>query len=464
MLYPPTIMEPLKIFVVEDDAVTARVLAEALLKEGNSEVEVYSDGTSLLNNLHRNPDVITLDYYLPDYNGKDLFRRIKKFNPDIPVIIVSGQQDISTAIDLLHKGAYDYVVKDHNMKTRLTSVIQKIAEKKRLEAKISELEEELGKKYLEHNPLKGNSPVMQKVFELIQKAARSNITVSITGETGTGKELVAKAIHYNSERRKGKFVAFNVAAIPKELVESELFGHEKGSFTGAVSRRMGKFEEADKGTLFLDEIGDMDLSMQVKLLRALQEGEFTRVGGNENIKFDARLIVATHKNLAQEVKAGNFRADLYYRIMGLPIELPPLRERGNDILLLARYFLDDFCQKNGIAPKRLSPAAQEKLLSYSFPGNVRELKALMELACVLASTQIIEASDINLDTQKTIQTGLDFSREKTLDEYIDDIVKHYLIKYQGSVKEVADRLNVGKTTIYRMLKKNPELAALASKG
>lgn len=457
-------MEPLKIFVVEDEEVTAKVLAESLLREGNCEVEIFANGASLLENLHKNPDVITLDYYLPDYNGRDLFKRIKKFNPDIPVIIVSGQQDISTAIDLLHKGAYDYVVKDRNMRTRLTSLIQKIEEKKKLEAKISELEEELGRKYLEHNPLKGNSPVMQKVFELIQKAARSNITVSITGETGTGKELVAKAIHYNSSRRKGKFVAFNVAAIPKELVESELFGHEKGSFTGAVSRRLGKFEEADHGTLFLDEIADMDLSMQVKLLRALQEGEFTRVGGNEVIKFDARLIVASHKNLAQEVKAGNFRADLYYRILGLPIELPPLRERGNDILLLARYFLDDFCQKNGITLKSLSPAAQEKLLTYSFPGNVRELKALMELACVLASGQVIDANDINLDTQKSAQPGLDFSREKNLDEYIDDIVKHYLIKYNGSVKDVAERLNVGKTTIYRMLKKNPELAALASKG
>ena len=457
-------MEPLKIFVVEDDEVTAKVLAESLLREGNCEVEIFANGTLLLDNLYKNPDVITLDYYLPDYNGRELFKRIKKFNPDIPVIIVSGQQDISTAIDLLHKGAYDYVVKDRNMRTRLTSLIQKIEEKKKLEAKISELEEELGRKYLEHNPLKGNSPVMQKVFELIQKAARSNITVSITGETGTGKELVAKAIHYNSSRKKGKFVAFNVAAIPKELVESELFGHEKGSFTGAVSRRLGKFEEADQGTLFLDEIADMDLSMQVKLLRALQEGEFTRVGGNEVIKFDARLIVATHKNLAQEVKAGNFRADLYYRILGLPIELPPLRERGNDILLLARYFLDDFCQKNGIAPKSLSPAAQEKLLTYSFPGNVRELKALMELACVLASGQVIDANDINLDTQKSSQPGLDFSREKSLDEYIDDIVKYYLIKYHGSVKDVAERLNVGKTTIYRMLKKNPELASLATKG
>lgn len=456
-------MEPLKIFVVEDDEVTAKVLAESLKNEGNREVELFANGTSLLENLYKQPDVISLDYYLPDFNGRDLFKRIKKINPDIPIIIVSGQQDISTAIDLLHKGAYDYVVKDRNMRARLTSLIQKIEEKKRLEAKINELEEELGRKYLEHNPLKGNSPVMQKIFELIQKAARSNITVSISGETGTGKELVAKAIHYNSARRKGKFVAFNVAAIPKELVESELFGHEKGSFTGAFSRRLGKFEEADQGTLFLDEIADMDLSMQVKLLRALQEGEFTRVGGNEVIKFDARLIVATHKNLSQEIKAGNFRADLYYRIMGLPIELPPLRERGNDILLLARFFIDDFCQKNNLPKKSLSPAAQQKLLSYSFPGNVRELKALMELACVLSSEKIIEAIDINLEAQKNSSAEFDISREKSLDEYIDDIVKHYLIKYNGSVKEVADRLRVGKTTIYRMLKKNPELAALASK-
>jgi transcriptional regulator with GAF, ATPase, and Fis domain len=202
---------------------------------------------------------------------------------------------------------------------------------------------------------------MLKIYELIKKAAQSNISVSITGETGTGKELVAKAIHYNSPRRKEKFVALNISAIPRDLIESELFGHEKGSFTGATSRRIGKFEEADRGTLFLDEIADMDYSMQAKLLRVLQEEEFTRIGGNESLNMTLTIIVASNKNLAQEVKAGRFRADLFYRIMGLPIELPPLRTRGNDILLLARYFADEFCLKNKM-PKNDFPLLHKKNL------------------------------------------------------------------------------------------------------
>jgi len=298
----------LKIFIVEDDSITSKVLTEALRKEKNFEVLPLFSGKELIEHLPEEPDVISLDYYLPDYTGTELFKKIKNYNPSIPIIIVSGQQDIATAIDLLHKGAYDYVVKDRNMRTRLISIMEKIEEKKNLEEKIKKLEEELGKKYLEQNPLKGNSPQMLKIYELIQKAAQSNISVSITGETGTGKELVAKAIHYNSPRRKEKFVAINISAIPRDLIESELFGHEKGSFTGATSRRIGKFEEADRGTLFLDEIADMDYSMQAKLLRVLQEEEFTRIGGNEIIKYDAHIIVASNKNLAQEVKAGRFRA------------------------------------------------------------------------------------------------------------------------------------------------------------
>jgi len=455
-------MEPVKVFIVEDDLVTSKVLVEALQKEGNFEAIPFYNGKDFLEHLHETPDLISLDYYLPDFTGSELFKRIRKFNPDIPVIIVSGQQDVGTAVDMLHKGAYDYVVKDRNMKSRLTNIARKIEDKRRLEQKIDELEEEVGKKYLEHNPIKGNSLVMQRIYELIGKAARSNITVMISGETGTGKELVAKAIHYNSLRRKGKFVAFNVSAIPRDLIESELFGHEKGSFTGANSRRIGKFEDADGGTLLLDEIGDMDLNMQVKLLRALQEEEFSRIGANESIRFDARIIVATNKNLANEVKNGQFRADLYYRLMGLPIELPPLRERGNDILLLAKSFLDEFSDKNNLPRKSLSPDAQHKLMSYHYPGNVRELKALMDLASVLSNTGNIQPEDINMEI-KNDENKFRVLDDRTLDEYIEEIVKNYLIKYTGNVKMVADVLGVGKTTIYRMLKKNSALAALVSR-
>lgn len=449
----------LKIFIVEDDSITSKVLTEALRKEKNFEVLPLFSGKELIEHLTEEPDVISLDYYLPDYTGTELFKKIKNYNPSIPIIIVSGQQDIATAIDLLHKGAYDYVVKDRNMRARLISIMEKIEEKKNLEEKIKKLEEELGKKYLEQNPLKGNSPQMLKIYELIKKAAQSNISVSITGETGTGKELVAKAIHYNSPRRKEKFVALNISAIPRDLIESELFGHEKGSFTGATSRRIGKFEEADRGTLFLDEIADMDYSMQAKLLRVLQEEEFTRIGGNEIIKYDAHIIVASNKNLAQEVKAGRFRADLFYRIMGLPIELPPLRTRGNDILLLARYFADEFCLKNKMPQKRFSSSAQEKLMNYSYPGNVRELKAVIELACVMSTTNTITAEDINIQLTTITLEQIKFE-DKTLEEYIEEIVTAYIKKYNGNIKEVASKLGVGKTTLYRMIKKNPHIAKI----
>lgn len=451
-------MEPLKVFIVEDDVITAKVLAESLHKEGNYNVEVFTNGKDFLDNLYKSPDVISLDYLLPDYNGLDIFKKIRKFNPAIPVIIVSGQQDIATALEILRKGAYDYVVKDRNMKGRLTNLINKIEQNRQLQLKITQLEEEVGKKYLDYNPIKGTSPAIQRIFELVEKASKTNIAVSISGETGTGKELVAKAIHYNSLKKKGKFVAINVSAVPQELIESELFGHEKGSFTGANNRRVGKFEEADGGTLFLDEVADMDLNMQVKLLRALQEEEFTRVGSNQVIKFDARIIVATNKNLTQEVKNGAFRKDLYFRLLGLPIELPPLRTRGNDVLLLSRYFMDEFCMKNGLKAKTISPKTQEKLLKYAFPGNVRELKALIELACVMSGDNVIEPEDITFTASATAEDFL--SEERTLEEYDLRIVKHFLEKYDGNIKIIAEKLGIGKTTIYRMVKKDPTLANL----
>ncbi len=275
--------------------------------------------------------------------------------------------------------------------------------------------------------------------------------VSITGETGTGKEVVAKAIHYNSERKKKPFVAVNMAAIPRELIESELFGHEKGSFTGALTRKIGKFEEANKGTLFLDEIAELDLSLQSKILRVLQERELIRVGGNEKVPLDVRLIVATHKNLLDEVKKGHFREDLFYRIMGLPVDLPPLRERGNDILLLAKFFLDEFCKSNKLGNIGISPEAKEKLMKYSFPGNVRELKAIIDLSAVMGDGQNINADDIFF---ASASGDLLSASEKTMKEYTADIIKHFLKKYDNNVVKVADKLDIGKSTIYKMIQNN----------
>lgn len=444
--------EPFKIFLVEDDVIFAKIISYHLSLNPDNKVEVFPDGKSMLKNLYKNPNLISLDYNLPDMTGMEILRQIQEFSAEIPVVVVSGQQDLATAIDLLKKGAYDYILKDQDTKERLWNITRNIRENLQLKHKIAELEEEIGKKYEYSNLIKGNSPAINKVFNLIEKAAKTNIVVSVYGETGTGKEMVAKAIHFASSRSKRPFVAVNVTAIPKELIESEMFGHEKGAFTGAANRRIGRFEEANKGTLFLDEIGDMDINMQSKLLRVLQEEELTRVGGNELVKLDVRVVVATHKNLLELVKTGQFREDLYYRLLGLPINLPPLRDRGNDIVLLARYFVDEFCAKNKLKKLSISPQAIMKLQKYHYPGNVRELKAIMELAAVMTNTNTIEDSDISFSTTSINQDFL--YEELTLDEYNKRIIEHFLQKYDNKVRFVAKKLGIGKTTIYRLLNDN----------
>jgi two-component system, NtrC family, response regulator AtoC len=284
---------------------------------------------------------------------------------------------------------------------------------------------------------------------MMDKAIKTNINVSITGETGTGKEVVAKAIHYNSDRKKKNFVAVNMAAIPKDLIESELFGHEKGAFTGALARKAGKFEEANGGTIFLDEIAEMDLNLQSKMLRVLQEREVVRVGGNEIVKLDLRLIVATHKNLSDEVKKGNFREDLFFRIIGLPIALPPLRERGNDILILAKHFADSFAKENKLGPVQFTKEAKDKLLSYHFPGNIRELKAVIDLAVVMCENNEIKPDDITFTSTK--KDDFFVSENKTLRQHTCDIIRHYLRNNGDDVVATAKALDIGKSTIYKMI-------------
>ena len=285
----------------------------------------------------------------------------------------------------------------------------------------------------------------------MQKALNNNISVSIYGETGTGKDLVAKALHYNSARGKHPFVAINVSAIPADLIESELFGHEKGSFTGAIAQRIGKFEEANKGTLFLDEISEMDMNMQSKLLRVLQEREIIRVGSNKQVKIDVRIITASNKDLALMVKEGSFRMDLYYRLMGLPINLPPLRERGSDILLLASHFVKLFCKDNSIPLKTLSSDAQKKIISYRFPGNIRELKSIIELSVILADGKTITPDDIQI--QQTHESENMFEQELTMEEYNVRILKHFLDSNNKNAVVVAKKLDISKATVYRMIAK-----------
>src|SRR6195952_1535255 len=443
-----------KIFILEDDVWYGSMLYHYLSLNPEYEVKRFDSTKDFFSRLHENPDVVTLDYSMPDSDGRAVLKRIKDYIRNIQVVRISGQEDVGTAVNLLKNGAFDYIVKDDDTKDRLWNAILHLRELAGLKQEVEDLRTEVGHKYDFSQMILGKSDAIKKIYALMEKACKTNITVSVTGETGTGKEVVSKAIHYNSDRHKMPFVAVNVAAIPRELIESELFGHEKGAFTGAVTRRIGKFEEADKGTLFLDEIGELDINLQAKLLRVLQEKEITRVGGNSVTPINARIIVATHKNMLEEVKLKHFREDLYYRLIGLPIELPPLRERGNDILMLAKHFCDQFCKDNKLPKKIFSAEAQQKLLHYPFPGNVRELKSMMELAVVMADEENILPEHITLNSSTSINDLL--NRETTLKEFESQIIQHYLDKYNKDVLLVARKLDIGKSTIYRMIQ-NGEL-------
>ncbi|WP_139925437.1 sigma-54 dependent transcriptional regulator [Hymenobacter sp. DG01] len=445
---------PVSIFIVEDNAWYGELLEYKLAQNPDYSIRRFTTAQACLDNLSDKPDIITLDYSLPDGTGDQVLRQIKERLPEVAVIAISGQEDVRTAIGLLRQGAYDYLVKDEETADRLWNTVGNIRKQLELRQENTRLKEQIGQKYDPQRAILGESAQIKQLHSLIDKAARTNITVSISGETGTGKELVAKAIHFRSDRRDAAFVAVNVAAIPRDLLESELFGHEKGAFTGAIGRRIGRFEEAHKGTLFLDEISELDLGLQAKLLRVLQEREVTRVGGNSRIPFDARLMVATHRDLNQEVKEGRFREDLYYRLLGLPIMLPPLRERGHDILLLANAFLKEFCSQNNMVPCSLSSPAQQKLLQYNFPGNVRELKAVVELAAVLAENDQIQPQDLPLRHGPTDMAAPGATTNESLRVQMANIVQRYLDAHNGNILQVAAKLQIGKSTIYRMVQNN----------
>ncbi len=448
------IERPVKIFVVEDNEWYNKLLVHTLSLNPDYQVKSFFNAHDFLASLNEFPDIVTLDFRLPDLSGLEVLKRIRQESSDIQVILVSEQDDIDVVVTLLKMGAYDYITKSEDLKERLLNTVHNIVQGIDLKKEISTLRREVQKKYSVRQGIIGESQAMKTVYELIDKASETNITVIISGETGTGKELVAKAIHYNSKRKDKPFVAVNVPAIPSELIESELFGHEKGAFTGASFRRTGRFEEADGGTLFLDEIGEMEINLQTKLLRVLQEKEIVRVGSNKPVKTDCRIIAATNKNLKEEVKKGKFREDLYYRLLGLPVELPPLRERGNDILILASFFIDRFCTENNITVKKLSPGAQKKLMMYSFPGNVRELKSLVELAVTLSTNDELEADDFTLDTEESLNS---FDYENlTMREHELKIIKATLRKFNNDISLTAKKLDIGVSTIYRMLKQEKE--------
>jgi two-component system nitrogen regulation response regulator GlnG len=380
------------VLVCDDDSAIRTVLNQAL---GRAGYDVRTTGTAA--GLWRwvsagDGNLVITDVVLPDENGFDLIPRIKKIRPDLPVVVMSAQNTILTAITATERGAFDYLPKPFDLK-ELTSVVQRAL------ASPAGKRDTTTERREDRLPLIGRSPAMQEIYRVIARLTQTDLTVMIMGESGTGKELVARALHDYGKRRHGAFVAVNMAAIPKELVESELFGHERGAFTGATNRGVGRFEQAEGGTLFLDEIGDMPIEAQTRLLRVLQQGEYTTVGGRTPIKTDVRIVAATNRDLRQLIQQGLFREDLYYRLNVVPMRLPPLRERAEDVPDLVRHFLRK-AEDEGLPSKRLEPEAFDMLKYYRWPGNVRELENVIRRLAVLHSGDVIPAAAISIELKE----------------------------------------------------------------
>jgi DNA-binding NtrC family response regulator len=380
-----------KIFIVEDNMMVAEAIRQSLSEE-ECELFVFHTGQECLDHLYEKPDIMCLDHGLPDMSGIHILKYIQENHKAISVVFVSGQEDVNVVVEAYKLGAKNYIVKNDNFMVELKQAVNNLVETSNLLKEVELLREELVDRE-KYNRIIGESTAILKVLKLIQRVEKTDTLTMITGESGTGKELVAEAIHYNSHRRKKPFMAVNIAAIPADLLEDELFGHEKGAFTGANSRRKGKFEEANGGTIFLDEFGEMDMTTQTKLLRVLQDQKITRLGSNKLISLDVRIVAATNKNLGKLVKQGKFREDLYYRIQGFLIHLPPLRERGNDVIVLAKHFLKQFSDKHRTGEKSFDDSAKLALLDHSWTGNVRELIALIERCVLMSDSSIISARD-----------------------------------------------------------------------
>jgi len=372
-----------EILIADDDAAIRTVLSQALSREGYDVRVTSNAGTLWRWTAAGEGDLVVTDVIMPDENIFDLLPRIKRVRPDLPVIVMSAQNTFMTAITATEKGAYDYLPKPFDLKELIGTVERALAQPLENEKTNDGPSEST-------MPLVGRSPAMQEIYRVIARMTQTDLTVMINGESGTGKELVAQALHQFGKRKSGPFVAINMAAIPRELIESELFGHEKGAFTGANSRSAGRFEQANGGTLFLDEIGDMPMEAQTRLLRVLQEGEYTTVGGRTPISTDVRIVAATHQDLAGLIDRGQFREDLYYRLNVVPLRLPPLRERGQDVPDLARHFLEQ-AEARGLPRKVFDKSALDRLKQYTWPGNVRELENLVQRLAALYPQEKITA-------------------------------------------------------------------------
>ncbi len=448
--------------LVVDDERNYLVVLETLLSEDGYEVITAESGSQALQILEElEPDLVLTDLKMPKMNGIELLERVKKKNSDLPVMMMTAYGTIDTAIEAMKKGACDYITKPfQNEELRLN--IKKAMDTYHLLRQNRELTRALKGRYCFDN-IVGKSEAMSQVFELIEKVARTRVVVLITGETGTGKELIARSIHYNSPRRHRPFISVNCTALTETLLESELFGHQRGSFTGAIATKKGRFERADGGTLFLDEIGETYQSLQAKLLRVLQEMEFERVGGTRTIKVDVRVIAASNKDLKEEVRKGNFREDLYYRLNVVHIQIPPLRERPDDIPLLVSHFINDFSKEVGKSDITISPEAMKSIYNRSWPGNVRELEHTIERAVILCSGNVIQPGDLleespgegessgDLDRLMTLPTNL----PQSLEVIEAKLIKRALIQSNYVQAHAADLLGITKSLLqYKMNKYN----------
>jgi two-component system response regulator HydG len=447
-----------KVLVVDDDS-AHRTMLRTLISGWGYAVSEADDGAAAIESVKAASfDLVLMDVRMVKVSGLEALEKIKSYNPAIPVIIMTAYSSVETAVEALKQGAHDYLTKPLDFdKLRLT--LERAMEHIRLKEENRMLRESLGRQFDSQNII-GKSPAMIRLLETVAQVAPSEATVLISGESGTGKELIAGAIHFNSLRKDGPFVKINCAAITETLLESELFGHEKGAFTGADRRKEGRFSQAHRGTLFLDEVSEMSLMMQVKLLRALQEREFNRVGGETTIQVDVRVIAATNKNLLEQINAGAFREDLYYRLNVVELAVPPLMKRKEDIPLLAQHFLKMFAAKNQKQIKGFTPQARDNLIRYDWPGNVRELMNAVERGVVLARSAYLDESDFLFLTDSELSADEDLAGPSNLsvegDALLEEVEKTAILKTLeaagGNKSEAARRLGITRKTLHKKLK------------
>jgi two-component system response regulator HydG len=442
------------ILVVDDD-LAHRTMLRTLLGGWGYDVAEADDGQSAVEAVHKKPfDLILMDIRMIRVSGLEALVEIKRFNPAIPVVIMTAYASVETAVKALKKGAYDYLTKPLDF-DELKIIMERAMEHSRLQEENRYLRESLASQFDRRN-LIGRSDPMTRLMETVTQVAPSEATVLITGESGTGKEMIAGAIHFNSRRKEGPFVKINCAAITETLLESELFGHEKGAFTGAERRKEGKFRQANRGSIFLDEVSEMSLAMQVKLLRVLQEREIVRVGGENVIKIDVRVIAATNKDLIREIQAGRFREDLYYRLNVVTLHVPPLRERKEDIPLIAQHFLTLFAEKNHKNIKGFTPRAMDRLLRYNWPGNVRELMNAVERGVVLSRSEHLDEEEFSLvlqDQPRSAEPPAPQIAAPSLNAVEKETILRALETSGGNKSEAARRLGITRRTLHLKLKK-----------